>query len=543
MRVFLGFFLLSCISLFSVSESVKGVKAGEGLMTDDKIRENKRPNILFVISDDQSFPHASIYGQNWIDTPVFDSIAKKGMLFTNAFSASPGCSPSRAAILTGFNAWQIKDAGTHDSGFPLDYKVYPDILEELGYKVGYTGKGWGPGNWLESGRKRNPAGDEFNNRKLEPPTTGISTNDYSGNFNDFLAEGDPESPFCFWFGAREPHRPFERGSGLKSGKNPEDVTVPDFLPDVKQVREDLLDYALEIEWFDSELGKMLKRLEELGELSNTIVVVTSDNGMPFPRAKANTYEYGIHVPLAIMWKDRIPSGRIIETPVSLIDLAPTFLEAATDSETIKSRKLYPMEGKSLLNLLLNFPVKNGYSRDAVFASRERHSSSRWGNLTYPQRAIRTQDFLYIQNIKPERWPAGAPQKYNSDGSLGPMHDAYHDIDGSPTFDYMVTHRSDFKILPFFNLAVAKRPDEELYDIKNDPFCLVNLVSDSDYAPEVLELKKALTNYLIETGDPRATGNGAVYENYIRYSQIRKFPIPDWAKRDSLVKLIPEGIRD
>src|SRR5690554_2681597 len=132
-------------------------------------RENsKPPNILFAISDDQSYPHASAYGSQWVQTPAFDRVAEEGVLFLNAFSASPGCSPSRAALLTGRNAWQIEDAGTHASEFPSKFVVYPDLLENAGYFVGYTQKGWGPGNWKISGRTRNPAGELYNKHKLQP---------------------------------------------------------------------------------------------------------------------------------------------------------------------------------------------------------------------------------------------------------------------------------------------------------------------------------------------------------------------------------------
>lgn len=503
-------------------------------------REQKpqRPNILFVISDDQSYPHASIYGEKWINTPAFDRVAKEGVLFTNAFVASPGCSPSRAAILTGMNDWQIEDAGTHASEFPLDYTVFPDILEELGYKVGYTGKGWGPGNWKISRRKRNPAGKPYNDRKTDPLTKGISTNDYAENFNDFLDEKKEGEPFYFWFGAYEPHRGFERGSGLKAGKDIEEVSVPSFLPDVPEVREDLLNYALEIEWFDKHLAKILKKLDEVGELENTIIVVTSDNGMAFPRAKSNTYEYGIHVPLAIMWGDKIKGDRVVDGIISLIDIAPTFLEAATGSGFANISKKYPMEGKSLMDLLMNDneDAKSDPIRKAAFAARERHSSSRWNNLTYPQRAIRTEDFLYIRNFKPERWPAGAPQKYESDGSLGPEHGAYHDIDGSPTFDLLLENRRDSVFQPFFEMAVQKRPSEELYDIKNDPFCLDNLAKNQNFKKELLKQRRELGSYLMQTNDPRVTGDGDIYETYARYSPIRKFPEPDWINNDSLIRV-------
>ncbi|WP_148275209.1 sulfatase-like hydrolase/transferase, partial [Rhodopirellula baltica] len=111
-----------------------------------------RPNVLVAISDDQSFPHTSAYGYQAIQTPAFDRVAKTGVLFNNAFTPSPGCSPMRAAFLTGRNIWQIEHAGTHASSFASEYEVYQDRLENAGYFIGYTGKGWGPGNWKISDR-------------------------------------------------------------------------------------------------------------------------------------------------------------------------------------------------------------------------------------------------------------------------------------------------------------------------------------------------------------------------------------------------------
>ncbi|SDS64314.1 sulfatase [Gramella sp. MAR_2010_147] len=496
-------------------------------VTKEKETIKNRPNILFAISDDQSFPHASIYGEEWINTPAFDRVAREGVLFTNAFSASPGCSPSRAAILTGMNPWQLEQAGTHDSEFPTEYTVFPDILEKMGYKVGYTGKGWGPGNWEASGRKRNPAGDLYNDRYTKPLLEHVSTTDYAGNFDAFLAERDQDRPFYFWYGSREPHRRFETGSGLESGRRLDEVKIPAFLPDSPEVRSDLLDYALEIEYFDQHLATMIAKLEEIGELENTIIVVTSDNGMSFPSAKANAYEYGTHVPLAIRWGNRVKGGRTLEDLVSLIDLAPTFLEAAAGSHSAGILKEYAMEGKSLISTLKNKNQEEEGAREAVFTSRERHSSSRWNNLTYPQRSIRTDDYLYIRNFKPERWPAGAPQKVGSDGKLEPMHGAYHDIDACPTFDFMVEHRNDPDVKPLFEKAVSKRPAEELFNIKNDPYCLVNLADDPKSQKMLVELRTALGGYLMQTNDPRVTGNGDIYETYKRYSAIRKFPDPDW----------------
>lgn len=482
----------------------------------------KPPNILFAIADDHSYPHTSAYGFRAISTPAFDRVAKRGVLFTNAFVSSPGCSPSRAALLTGRHTWQLEEAGTHASSFPAKHVVYPDLLEKAGYFVGYTGKGWGPGDWKAGGRLRNPAGPEYNQRKLEPPLKGISETDYASNFKDFLDARLKDQPFCFWFGAHEPHRRYDEGAGLKAGKKLEDVQVPAFLPDTPEVRSDILDYCVEIEWFDRHLGRMLKILEERGELENTLVVVTADNGMPFPRAKANPYEFGIHVPLAISWPARVPAGRTVNDPVSLVDLAPTFLQAAE----ISASATRTMLGRSLMNILRSDQSGSvDRSRQTVFSARERHSSSRPSNLGYPARAVRSRDYLYIRNLKPERWPAGDPQSYNENGQLGPMHGAYHDIDASPTLTFLASKREDSKISPYFHKAVDKRPAEELYDVRNDPGCVNNLAGSPELVSVKQQLSAALERYLTETGDPRLGENGEVFETYPRYSPIRKFPAP------------------
>lgn len=506
------------------------------------------PNILFCISDDQSWEHASAYGYKAINTPNFDRVAREGILFNNAFAPSPGCSPTRAALLTGRHIWQIENAGTHASSFPKKYVTYPDLLEKSGYFIGGTGKLWGPGNYEVSGRQRNPAGPEYNRLKLTPPYMGIKNWDYAGNFEEFLKNRPSEKPFCFWYGGKEPHRKFEKGSGLKAGKNLTDVKVPAFLPDTPEVRSDILDYCVEIEWFDSHLGKMLQKLEEIGELKNTLIIVTSDNGMAFPRAKANVYEYGIHMPLAIRWGKEIKGGRTVDDIIGFVDLTATILDAA---EVKHPSTKYPLAGRSIMNILES--DKSGQvdaSREYIVAGRERHSSSRFNSLSYPQRAIRTQQYLYIRNFKSERWPAGTPQKYESlsavskfkgadavnslpakpinDSELGDPHGGYHDIDASPTLSFLIENREDPKIKPFFHLAVDKRPEEELYDIKADPACIHNLAEDGNHTEVAEKHWRMLASELRKTDDPRIRGSD-LFESYRRYSPLRYFPIPDWAK--------------
>ena len=274
------------------------------------LAKSARPNILFAIADDQSFPHASAYGSGFVKTPAFDRVAREGLLFTQAFCPAPGCSPSRASILTGRNIWQNREAGTHASNFPSDLKVFTRALEEEAeYRVGYTGKAWGPGNHTITGWSENPVGKAYNRHNMESPK-GISGRDYARNFEEFLQEQPSEKPFFFWFGAHEPHRAYEDGAGLRAGKSLESAEVPAFLPDHPTIRSDLLDYAVEIEWFDQHLERMLSLLEKKGLLEDTLIVVTADNGMPFPRAKANLYEFGIHAPMAMRWEKGIPGGEL-----------------------------------------------------------------------------------------------------------------------------------------------------------------------------------------------------------------------------------------
>ena len=484
-----------------------------------------RPNILIAISDDQSYPYASAYGSTSTKTPHFDRVARNGILFNNAFVASPGCSPSRAALLTGRYPWELEHAGTHASYFSQDFIVFPDLLEEAGYAVGFTGKGWGPGSWQKSGRTRNPAGPEFSSHTSEDTPAGINSTDYAANFKEFLATRGDDQPFYFWYGSYEPHRVFEQGIGSESGKKLYEAEVPAFLPDSPEIRNDILDYAYEIEHFDRHLGRILDILDEAGELDNTLVIVTSDNGMAFPRAKANVFEYGIHVPLAISWPKVINGPRTLDDLISLVDLTPTILEA---TGTLHPTPMV-LSGKSLANL---FHADNSgvidSTRTAVYSARERHSSSRFNSLSYPQRAIRTHDYLYIINFKPERWPAGAPQKLAQDGSLDPMHGGYHDIDAAPSLSYLIENREDPTVSRFFHLSVNLRPGEELYDITKDPDCLNNLVFAPGYQKVKKELNTKLIDYLTSTNDPRVLGNGDVFETYPRVSRLRWFPEPAWA---------------
>ncbi len=458
-----------------------------------------RPNILFVIGDDWSWAHTGIAGDPVIKTPHFDRVAREGVYFPRAFCSSPSCTPSRGAVLTGQAFCRLEEGGNLLSTLDKKFPVYPDLLEAAGYRVGYTGKGWDPGVFEAGGRTRNPAGPVFNVAKHTPPTTGMSATDYAKNLELFLATRERGQPFSFWIGTNEPHRVYEPGSGLRAGKRLADVKLPPFLPDHEVVRTDFLDYALEIEWLDTQLGRALAVLEAAGELDNTLVVVTADNGFPFQRGKMNVYDYGTRLPLAMRWPARVKGGRIVDDFVSHTDFAPTFLEAAGLKPPAE------MTGRSLLPILTS--GKSGRieaARDRVFTGRERHDIFRPGPegnfLGYPVRAIRTDQFLYIRNFAPERIPA--------EDSL-PVSDA----DRGPTKAFFAAHRDDPKIAPLHKLSFGLRPAEELYDLASDPFQMKNVAGQERFASAQTKLRADLDAWMKSMRDPRAIGQGDVFDRY------------------------------
>lgn len=438
-----------------------------------------RPNILFCIADDWSYPHAGIYGDPVVRTPTFDRIAKEGALFTRCYCAAPSCTPSRAAILTGRYPHSLEEGANLWGFLPARFSVYPDLLEKAGYHVGHMGKGWGPGNLQAGGRPRNPAGPAYK------------------SFAQFLDACPPGKPFCFWFGSTKPHRPYVPDSGRKAGLDPSRVQLPPFWPDRSEVRHDILDYYLEVQQFDEQVGELITELQQRGLYDRTLIVITSDNGMPFPRSKANLYDLGTHMPLAIRWPKVTKPNTRIEHFVSHVDLAPTFLEAAGLSAP------EDVHGRSLKPLLLG-QVKTW--RDAIFTERERHAYVREGNLSYPARAIRTERYLYIRNFRPERWPAGDPRLVFAVGPFG-------DIDDGPTKQLILTGQSDPQFRRYFDLACAKRPAEELYDLQKDPHQIHNVANQPEYAPIQRELAQRLLEWMKATNDPRAFTDDDRFDKY------------------------------
>ena len=473
--------LIAAMALFSSSV----------LFVAESAAADQRPNFLFIIFDDWGWRDAGAYGCDWVKTPNFDRLAREGVLFRNCFTSNPKCSPCRASILTGRNTWQLEEAVCHGGLFPAKFAVYPDLLEASGYFVGLTGKGWGPGDFLGGGFKRNPAGPTFGNHKANPPANGIGAVDYPANFGDFLKAWPKDQPFSFWMGFNEPHRAYEPGSGLRAGKKLADVEVPGYLPDTPTVRSDLLDYAIEVEYGDAQIGRAIAMLEEAGELDDTLIMVTSDHGMPFPRVKGQIYEDAFHLPLTMRWGNGIKAGRVVDDFVNVRDFAPTLLELA--GLPVHEQ----MSGKSLVNVLRS--EASGQvdpSRTVMLAGKERHDLGRPYDWGYPVRAIRTPEYLFSYNYFPDRWPAGNPETDFGNCDPSPTKELLKRIGGS-----------------FYEMAFGKRPQRELYKLSDDPWCLRNLATDPFYAPVALELETRMLAILREEQDPRALGNGAIFDTY------------------------------
>ncbi len=503
--------------------------------------ENRRPNILFAFADDWG-RNASAYKrtdgetsiQSVVNTPNFDRVAREGVLFTHAHVTAPSCTPCRSSLLSGQYFWRT-GRGAILSGAVWDRSIptYPLLLQGAGYHIGFSYKVWSPGTpadapygapanrYEKAGRDINHYGQIMMKATDREAKKREILQQVADNFSEFLGDRKPDQPWCYWFGPTQVHRPFAKGSGKALwGIEPDSLKgkLPKFLPDNEVIREDVSDYLGEAQSFDAALGVLLAKLAESGELENTLIVVSGDHGIGgMPRAKCNLYDFGTNVALAVRWGAKVPGGRIVDDFVNLMDLAPTFLEAAgqTPPEV--------MTGRSFLDVLMS--KKGGLvnaTRTYVVTGRERHVDvARDGKLPYPQRAIRTADFLYIRNFAPDRWPMGSPEGAGANKAIratphdGPIetntYAAFPDMDASPTKAWIVAHQDDTEIRPLFALAFAKRPSEELYDVRNDPDEMKNLAEDPAFAETKRQLASQLIAELTRTGDPRLTGDGSTFD--------------------------------
>ena len=498
----------------------------------------QRPNILFCFADDWG-RYARIYARvdgagtinDVLRTPALDRIGREGVVFRHAFVPAPSCSPSRASVVTGMYFYRC---GSHANLRTPEWgrapnpfaqlPGFPVLLQQHGYHIGFTGKtvagsktGGGKTRFSRAGLNMNRWSQRVSAAEDKRAARAKILDEVRGNFRQFLAGRTADQPFLYWFGPHNLHRSWVRGSGKALwGIDPDALKgkLPAFLPDVPVVREDFADYLGEVQAWDAMIGALLEELERFGELDRTLIVLSGDHGMPgVPYGKCNVYDLGVHAPLLVRWGDRIQGGRVVDDFVNLMDLAPTFLASAGVDPPAT------MQARSFLDVLLS--DKQGHvdpSRDHVIVGQERHvPNARAGNLPYPKRAIRTREFLYIRNFKPDRWPMGDPR--GVDESEAPSFDqlasrtgvTFADMDASPTKAWLVTHRAEPNVHRYYRFAFGKRPAEELYDLRRDPHQVNNVATDARFTAVKARLAARLMKHLRQTGDPRVIGNGDAFD--------------------------------
>ncbi len=487
----------------------------------DKIPATK-PNIFFFLADDWG-RNASCYRDparpsvnDVIDTPNIDRVAREGVLFRNAFMGVSSCGPSRASMASGCYFWRCgkaaflqADPGWEANSIPdpgLNLPNFRPRLDQAGYATTVSGKTLEKAKALGARREKAiPLGADSLRFSLYARKQRLDRAETAKVFEQavrevvrtVLAGRKPGQPFCHVLGPVGPHRPFAVGSGRKLwGIDPDSLKgkMPAFIPDVPEAREDYADTLGEVLALDLEVGVILDELQKAGELDNTMLVLTGDNGVNMPRGKTHCYDLSVRAPLMIRWPAGIPKpGRVVDDFIGQIDLVPTWLEAAGITPPAA------MDGRSLMPLLKS--DKSGVidpARDHVIVGRERHEAdTRPDLMPYPMRAIRTADFLYVRNFKPDRWPCGDPYS-----DQGPRGDA--DPQGSGTVAWLVAHRDEPATRPLYDRLYAKRPAEELYDLKRDPDQMHNLATDAAAGTVKSELSAKLMTILEKTSDPRLT---------------------------------------
>ncbi|MFH5834291.1 sulfatase [Halalkalibaculum sp. DA3122] len=402
------------------------------------------PNILVFVADDAGWRDFGAYGNEVIQTPNIDELARGGLLFEQAFLTTAQCSPSRISILTGLYPHAT---GAEDLHMPLPEgtRIVPGYLSEKGYFSGHMRKThYGP-----------HADAQFN----------WYSEHLSESFPSFLDEAG-QQPFFLWVGFSDPHRPYGDAPRVH---DPDEVKVPPQLADRPGTRADLARYYDEISRMDAQIGRFIEELERRGERDNTLVVFLSDNGAPFPRAKGTVYDAGIRTPLIFNWPDEIEAGSRFEGLASVIDLAPTLLDLV--GHPVPDQ----MQGETVLPVLFD---QTRPGREYVFSERNWHDSDEH------IRSLRTERYKLVKNAYIEL-PHGTPA----------------DIGGSPSFRDLIRLKKEGSLNHAQSrLFQVPRPRIELYDLQQDPWEVHNVAADSAYWQKARELAQVLDDWSQQTGD-------------------------------------------
>jgi N-sulfoglucosamine sulfohydrolase len=443
------------------------------------LNATEKVNILLIISDDHGTDALGCYGNPVIHTPALDALAADGIRFTSAFCTTASCSASRSVIMTGrFNhatahyghAHGYNHFSTYDNEKSLVY-----YLSEAGYRTGRIGKyHLAPEPVYQfahvlRGNARNPA-------------------DMADNCTDFIWESEKE-PFFLLFCTVDPHRsgdiadaPYapnafgNRPQGYpgitKTEYQPDQVRVPDFLPDTPECRAELAQYYQSVNRVDQGVGKLVEILKEAGQYEHTLIIYISDNGVAFPGAKTTLYDPGMRLPCIIKQPGNRMAGEETDHLISWVDLTPTILDyiGAFPADN-------RFQGRSFTSSLEN-PA--GVGPEQVYASHTFHEIT----MYYPMRVIRTHKWKFIYNLA---WPLEYPSA--------------SDLWASPTWQSAYQKGRDALYGQRSIEAYLKRPQFELYDIEYDPGETVNLAYEQQYWEIVEGLKGELQKFMVETDDP------------------------------------------
>lgn len=431
----------------------------------DTLEEKKQPNILLIVSEDNG-PELGCYGDPYVQTPVLDEFAAKGVRFHNAYVPQAGCSQSRAAFLTGLYPHQNGQIGLATWKFQMYREDTPNMvrsLKQAGYRTGIVGKlHVNPASAFPFDIKK-ATSSNFNRKKL---------GDYAKHAAEFFAAGD--QPFFLSVNYPDAHRPFiKQVKGLP--ENP--LTGKDVKPlayfglDAPQLRENTADYYNCMSRLDSKIGDLLDALKKSGKAENTLVVYIGDHGADMLRGKRTSYEGGVRIPMIIQWPGELQPEQVRNELVSTLDLMPTFLQAANATSVAK------LPGRSLLPLLRNEQTD---WRTYLFTEFHLHSAHNY----YPQRTIRNERFKLIHNLMPETTNPGYAFTLNRFFKGLP-----ETIEGAPNYIRAAYRR------------MQAPPEFELYDLEADPYEFRNLSEDTNYAEQLSELQTQLSQWRRESNDP------------------------------------------
>lgn len=416
--------------------------------------QNRKPNFVFLISDDHSHPDLGCNGNVAVTTPNLDRMAAQGMRFEHCFVSSAQCSPNRSSIFTGCTP---HTTGTSRLHTPMP-EWEPSILEPLktaGYFTGAFRK-------VHQGGDFNKRFDFYEQNRTAP----------FEKFFDALPQG---RPFWLQVGFTDPHRPYKLGA-FTPPHDPAKARVPAFLPDHPEVRKDIAHYYDAIARMDAECGQIFAILEKRGLADNTFVIFTGDNGMPFPRSKGTCYDPGIRVPLVAKWPGRIAAGTVKREMIAHVDLAPTWLEAAGLPVPKK------MQGRSFLPLLTG----GSYTPNAaVFSERN------WHDNFDPIRSVRTERYKLIFNAAPH-----FPYRPSLDLENSPSWAAIQELGGRGRLSGA-----------HLRMLEPNRPMLELYDLQKDPDEFSNLATSVEHKPVLDDLTRRLSQWMHRTYDYLPPGRG------------------------------------